>query len=80
MRNGNLYSCNHMDMVELDGYSVHVPGVYDWYLYFNTYAEWTRHCMDRRFKAKMFHYSSHSHSTRLLSRRMPFFLPCSPVM
>ena len=44
-----------MDMIELDGYNVHVPGIYDWYLYFNTYAEWTRHCMDKRFKAKMFH-------------------------
>ena len=52
---GNQYSCNHMDMIELDGYSVHVPGIYDWYLYFNTYAEWTKHCMDKRFKAKMFH-------------------------
>ena len=52
---GNSYSCNHLDMIELDGYSVHVPGVYDWYLYFNTYAEWTKHCMDKRFKAKMFH-------------------------
>ena len=44
-----------MDMIELDGYSVHVPGIYDWYLYFNTYAEWTKHRMDPRFKAKMFH-------------------------
>ena len=52
---GNAYSCNHMDMIELDGYSVHVPGIYDWYLYFNTYVEWTLHCMDKRFKAKMFH-------------------------
>ena len=52
---GNAYSCNHMDMIELEGYSVHVPGIYDWYLYFNTYAEWTKHCMDKRFKAKMFH-------------------------
>lgn len=52
---GNSYSCNHMDMIELDGYSIHVPGVYDWYLYFNTYAEWTNHRMDSRFKAKMFH-------------------------
>ena len=52
---GNTYSCNHLDMVELDGYSVHVPGIYDWYLYFNTYAEWTKHCMDKRFKRKMFH-------------------------
>ena len=52
---GNQYSCNHMDMIELDGYSVHVPGIYDWYLYFNTYAEWTHHRMDKRFKAKMFH-------------------------
>ena len=42
-------------MIELDGYSIHVPGVYDWYLYFNTYAEWTSHRMDRRFKAKIFH-------------------------
>ena len=42
-------------MIELDGYSVHVPGIYDWYLYFNTYAEWNKHCMDKRFKAKMFH-------------------------
>ena len=52
---GNTYSCNHLDIIELDGYSVYVPGIYDWYLYFNTYAEWTRHCMDKRFKAKMFH-------------------------
>ena len=52
---GNAYSCNHLDMIELDGYSVHVPGIYNWYLYFNTYAEWTKHCMDKRFKAKMFH-------------------------
>ena len=52
---GNQYSCNHMDMIELDGYSVHVPGIYDWYLYFNTYAEWTYHRMDKRFKAQMFH-------------------------
>ena len=52
---GNSYSCNHLDMIELYGYNVHVPGVYDWYLYFNTYAEWTNHCMDKRFKAKMFH-------------------------
>ena len=52
---GNTYSCNHLDMVELDGYSVHVPGIYDWYLYFNTYAEWTKHCMDKRFKGKMCH-------------------------
>ena len=52
---GNTYSCNHMDMIELDGYSVHVPGIYDWYLYFNTYAEWNKHCMDKRFKGKMFH-------------------------
>ena len=52
---GNAYSCNHLDMIELDGYSVHVPGIYDWYLYFNTYAEWTKHRMDKRFKAKMFH-------------------------
>jgi hypothetical protein len=42
-------------MIELEGYSVHVPGIYDWYLYFNTYVEWTEHCMDKRFKAKMFH-------------------------
>lgn len=89
-----------MDMIELDGYSVHVPGIYDWYLYFNTYAEWTNHRMDSRFKAKMFHrkgkeltkilrarmhpedilfyYSSHSHSTRLLSKAIPFLLPCRP--
>lgn len=52
---GNSYSCNHLDMIELDGYTVHVPGIYDWYLYFNTYAEWTKHQMDKRFKAKMFH-------------------------
>ena len=52
---GNAYSCNHLDMIELDGYSVHVPGIYDWYLYFNTYVECTLHCMDKRFKAKMFH-------------------------
>ena len=52
---GNAYSCNHLDMIELEGYSVHVPGIYDWYLYFNTYAEWAKHCMDKRFKGKMFH-------------------------
>ena len=52
---GNSYSCNHLDMVELDGYSVQVPGIYDWYLYFNTYAEWNNHRMDKRFKAKRFH-------------------------
>ena len=52
---GNAYSCNHMDVIELEGYSVHVAGIYDWYLYFNTYAEWTKHCMDKRFKGKMFH-------------------------
>ena len=52
---GNTYSCNHMDMIELDGYSIQVPGIYDWYLYFNTYAEWTKHRMDKRFKGKMFH-------------------------
>ena len=52
---GNDYSCNHMDMIELDGYSIQVPGIYDWYLYFNTYAEWTKHRMDKRFKGKMFH-------------------------
>lgn len=52
---GNSYSCNHMDMIELDGYSIHVPGIYDWYLYFNTYAEWTSHRMGSRFQAKMFH-------------------------
>ena len=40
---GNAYSCNHMDMIELEGYSVHVPGIYDWYLYFNTYAEYNPH-------------------------------------
>jgi hypothetical protein len=44
-----------MDMIELDGYSIQVPGIYDWYLYFNTYAEWTKHRMDKRFKGKMFH-------------------------
>ena len=52
---GNTYSCTPADTIELDGYSIHVPGIYDWYLYFNTYAEWTKHCMDKRFKAKMFH-------------------------
>jgi hypothetical protein len=44
-----------MDMIELDGYSILVPGIYDWYLYFNTYAEYTKHCMDTKFKAKVFH-------------------------
>lgn len=52
---GNTYSCTPANTIELDGYSIEVPGIYDWYLYFNTYAEWTRHCMDKRFKAKMFH-------------------------
>ena len=27
---GNSYRCNHLDIVELDGYSVHVSGIYDW--------------------------------------------------
>lgn len=52
---GNAYSCDHMDTIKLDGYSVHVPGIYDWYLYFNTYAEWNQHRMDKRFKAKSSH-------------------------
>ena len=52
---GNSYSCNHMDMIEIDGYSIHVPGIYDWYLYFNTYAEWNENRMDPRFKARKFH-------------------------
>lgn len=52
---GNAYSCNHLDMIELDGYSVHVPGIYEWYLYFNTFVEYTNHRMDKRFKAKRFH-------------------------
>jgi hypothetical protein len=51
----NTYSCTPSDTIELDGYSITVPGIYDWYLYFNTYADWTNHCMDKRFKAKMFH-------------------------
>ena len=52
---GNTYSCTPADTIELDGYTIEVPGIYDWYLYFNTYAEWTKHYMDKRFKAKMFH-------------------------
>ena len=68
---GNQYSCNHMDMIELDGYSVHVPGVYDWYLYFNTYAEWTRHSMDKRFKAKMFHRKGKELAKILRARMHP---------
>ena len=52
---GNTYSCTPADTIELDGYTIEVPGIYDWYLYFNTYAEWTKHRMDERFKAKMFH-------------------------
>ena len=52
---GNTYSCTPADTIELDGYTIEVPGIYDWYLYFNTYAEYTKHCMDSRFKAKMFH-------------------------
>ena len=51
----NTYSCTPSDTIELDGYSITVPGIYDWYLYFNTYADWTNHCMDKRFNAKMFH-------------------------
>ena len=68
---GNTYSCNHMDMIELDGYSIHVPGIYDWYLYFNTYAEWTRHCMDKRFKAKMFHRKGKELAKILRARMHP---------
>ena len=52
---GNTYSCTPADTIELDGYTIEVPGIYDWYLYFNTYAEWTKHRMDKRFKGKMFH-------------------------
>ena len=52
---GNSYSCTPADTIELDGYTIEVPGIYDWYLYFNTYAEWTKHRMDERFKAKIFH-------------------------
>ena len=52
---GNTYSCTPADTIELDGYTIEVPGIYDWYLYVNTYAEWTKHRMDERFKAKMFH-------------------------
>jgi hypothetical protein len=72
---GNAYSCNHLDMIELDGYSVHVPGIYDWCLYFNTYADWTKHCMDKRFKAKMcpedvlFYYRSMDDDSGVVMKR-----------
>ena len=52
---GNTYSCTPADTIELDGYTIEVPGIYDWSIYFNTYADWTKHRMDERFKAKMFH-------------------------
>lgn len=52
---GNTYSCTPEDTIEMDGYSITVPGIYDWYLYFNTYADWTGHKMDERFQAKKFH-------------------------
>jgi hypothetical protein len=52
---GNTYSCTPDDTIQLDGYSITVPGIYDWYLYFNTYADWTEHKMDYRFNAKKFH-------------------------
>ena len=68
---GNTYSCNHLDMIELDGYSVHVPGIYDWYLYFNTYAEWTKHRMDKRFKAKMFHRKGKELAKILRAQMLP---------
>ena len=45
---GNTYSCTPADTIELDGYTIEVPGIYDWYLYFNTYAEWTKHRMDEK--------------------------------
>ena len=52
---GTTYSCRPDDTIEMDGYSITVPGIYDWYLYFNTYADWTEHKMDERFQAKKFH-------------------------
>ena len=52
---GNTYSCTPEDTIEMDGYSIKVPGIYDWYLYFNTYAEWNYQRMDERFNAKKFH-------------------------
>lgn len=52
---GNTYSCKPDDTIEMDGYSITVPGIYDWYLYFNTYADWTEHKMDERFQSKKFH-------------------------
>lgn len=52
---GNTYSCTPEDTIEMDGYTIHVPGIYDWYLYFNTYAEWNFQKMDERFNAKKFH-------------------------
>lgn len=52
---GNTYSCTPEDTIEMDGYSITVPGIYDWYLYFNTYADWTGHKMDERFQARKFH-------------------------
>lgn len=52
---GNDYSCTPEDTIDMGDYRITVPGIYDWYLYFNTYVEWTNHRMDRRFKAKMFH-------------------------
>lgn len=52
---GNTYCCTPEDLITMDGYSIKVPGIYDWYLYFNTYAEWTGHYMDKRFDARKFH-------------------------
>ena len=52
---GNTYSCTPEDTIEMDGYSITVPGIYDWYLYFNTYADWTSHKIDKRFQARKFH-------------------------
>ena len=37
----------------------------------NTYAEWTRHCMDKRFKAKMFHRKGKELAKILRARMHP---------
>ncbi|MDE6872192.1 MAG: hypothetical protein K2J62_08775 [Bacteroidales bacterium] len=67
---GNTYNCTPMDTIDMGGYCITVPGIYDWYLYFNTYVEWTRHTMDSRFKAKMFHRRG-KELAKIIRKQMP---------
>lgn len=52
---GVCYSCDANDCIHLDDYEIVIPGIYDWYLYFNTYVDWVASKMEKGFKAKKFH-------------------------